>query len=303
MISSKVGSPVTGEDFFDREDEQRQMWEYLGGDDLLLLAPRRVGKTPGVLKRLRKGPVGRFFKRIRKVSLFEFGLELGEGDPWEEVGAALAAALDQPQGQRLILMDEVPVFVLSLLRKDPAGDRARRFLAWFRDLRQQPDRRGGLRWLLAGSIGLDTVASRLRFGDTINDLYLVRLGSFERETARRFLHEMSAAYDFPIADLLSPSKKGYFDYWRQRLEEELGQPDAGLALLILNAAAEDPKGAPRTALNQALAQRIQDPVAKDDRLRYLIDVLENDGYLVEQGRRYRFRSPLLREFWLRRVVP
>ena len=45
MIQSKVGSPVTGDDFFDRESEQRQIWEYLRGDDLLLLAPRRIGKT------------------------------------------------------------------------------------------------------------------------------------------------------------------------------------------------------------------------------------------------------------------
>ena len=45
MIQSKVGPPVTGDDFFDRESEQRRIWEYLRGDDLLLLAPRRVGKT------------------------------------------------------------------------------------------------------------------------------------------------------------------------------------------------------------------------------------------------------------------
>ena len=316
MISSKVGSPVTGKDFFNREIEQQQLWEYLHGDDILLLAPRRVGKTslmirlrdtakvhgleaayvsvaaeadevgfvrklyecvsdldtaPSIVKQLRKGPVSQFFKRIKKVGLATFALELGEGDPWEEIGRGLAQALDSHQGRRLILVDEVPVFVLQLLHKDPSGDRARRFLSWFRDLRQQPNRQGRLRWLLAGSIGLDTVASRLRLGDTINDLYLVRLGPFERATARRFLRELSNAYSFPIPDdvlehllnrigwlipyylqllfrelraecakldalpelivvdrvfdhLLSPSKKGYFDYWRQRLDEELGQP-------------------------------------------------------------------------------
>jgi hypothetical protein len=40
-----------------------------------------------------------------------------------------------------------------------------------------------------------------------------------------------------------------------------------------------------------------------DKVRYLLDVLENDGYLVEEGKRWRFRSPLLREYWLRRVAP
>ena len=395
MIRSRVGSPVSGENFFDRESEQRQLWEYLHGDDVLLLAPRRVGKTSlmyrlrdtagsrgveaaflsvagaedevgfvrklfeavsslssasDILKRLRKGPVGRLMKRFKKLSLLEFGIELGEGDPWEELGAALTEALDRHQGRRLVLIDEVPVFILKLLRKDPSGDRARQFLSWFRDLRQHPDRQGRLRWLLAGSIGLDTVAARLRLGDTINDLYLVHLGAFDRETARRLLRQLSAAYTFPMPegvlehaldrigwlipyylqllfrelrtfcnerdvdadvaavdrvfdDLLSPSKKGYFDFWRQRLHDELGQPDAGLAILILNAAAADPAGAPRSAMEQLLAERIQEPEARRHRLRYLLDVLVNDGYLVEDGRRYRYRSPLLREFWLRRVVP
>lgn len=393
MIQSKVGSPVTGEDFFDREKELRQLWEYIHEDDLLLLAPRRVGKTSlmlrirdtaadhgleasyvtvagaedevgfvrklleavaklvsgsDVLKKLHKGPIGRRLERLRKIKVSGLGFELAEGDPWEDLGAALAEALDQQEGQRLVLVDEMPIFVLNLVREDPSGNRARRFLSWFRELRQNPDRRGGLHWLLAGSIGLDTVTARLRLGDTVNDLYLVRLGPFERDTARLFLSRLSASYSFPIPeatlehvldrvgwlipyylqllfrelrsfcgddtpdvaavdqvfeDLLSASKKGYFDYWRQRLKEELGQPEAGHALLLLNSAAADPSGASRSALKQVLAERIQEPEARDDRLRYLLDVLENDGYLVEHDKRYRFRSPLLREFWLKRVVP
>ncbi len=395
MISSRVGSPVRGDDFFDRETEQRQIWEYLHGDDLLLLAPRRVGKTSlmlrlrdtaaarnleaawvsvagaedevgfvrklyesvsklgsgaEVLKRLRKGPIGRHLRRVRKVSLSGIGFELGEGDPWEDLGAGLAEALDRHHGRRLLLVDEVPVFVLKLVRQDPSGDRARRFLSWFRELRQNPDRQGGLHWLLAGSIGLDTVAARLGFGDTINDLYLVRLGPFDRDTATRFLRRLCASYSFSIRDdalehaldrvgwlipfylqllfrelrtycenrgvtadagavdrvyedLLSASKKGYFDYWRQRLPEELGKPDAGSALLLLNAAVADPNGVARASLEQLLAERIAEPEARSEKLRYLLDVLENDGYLVEERQRYRFRSPLLREFWLRRVVP
>jgi len=35
----------------------------------------------------------------------------------------------------------------------------------------------------------------------------------------------------------------------------------------------------------------------------LLDTLESDGYLVEHDGRFVFRSPLLREFWVRRVLP
>ena len=36
--------------------------------------------------------------------------------------------------------------------------------------------------------------------------------------------------------------------------------------------------------------------------RFLLDVLENDGYLVVDEGRYVFRSPLLRDYWRARVV-
>ena len=194
------------------------------------------------------------------------------------------------------------------------------------------------------------MAARLNLGDTINDLYVLRLGPFDRTTADRLLLELSATYSFPLAekvrahlldrigwlvpyyvqllfrelrahciereatptpgeadavfeDLVSPAKKSYFDYWRQRLNEELGKPDAGHALVLLNAAAQDPKGTSASTLSQGLAEHIQEPARRGESLRYLLDVLEGDGYLVQDGDRYRFRSPLLREFWLRRIVP
>lgn len=400
MVKSKVGPPVTGPDFFDRERELRQYWEHLHGEDLLLLAPRRVGKTslmlrlqdtagergvearylsvagaedeadfvkklyatlpelpsgPGVLNQLRKGPLGSFFKRIKKVEAFKVSLELErldapEEDRWALLGGALAEALDGRDGRSILLVDELPIFVLSLVRQDPSGRRARRFLSWFRELRQHPDRMGRLRWFLAGSIGLDTVAARYNLGDTINDLYLVHLGAFDTETADRLLQELGRTYELPLGEkvrehilqrigwlipyhvqllfselrahcadrgvepsrkavdavfdqLLSPSKKLYFDYWRQRLDEELGRPDSGFALKILNAVAQDPRGMKRKALSPVVGEEVKDPDARDERLRYLLDVLVSDGYLVEQQGRYTFRSPLLREFWLRRIVP
>lgn len=45
-MNNIVGQPVEGEDFFDRQDELRRLWESLQeGNHVLLLAPRRVGKT------------------------------------------------------------------------------------------------------------------------------------------------------------------------------------------------------------------------------------------------------------------
>ncbi len=101
----------------------------------------------------------------------------------------------------------------------------------------------------------------------------------------------------------SYSVRHYFGYWRQRLHEALGKPDDNLAIAILSAAAREPQGVPGGVLELLLSEHVHEPEERDIKLRYLIDVLENDGYLVRDGDRLRFRSSLLREFWQRRVVP
>ncbi len=102
-------------------------------------------------------------------------------------------------------------------------------------------------------------------------------------------------------DLLKPEKKGIFDYWRQRLTEELGKPDSAIAIALLSTVARDPAGSTKLILSQVLSQHVAEVAEREDRLRYLLDVLVNDGYITEESDRFVFRSPLLREFWLRRV--
>lgn len=396
MVRNLVGTPATANDFFDREDEQQEIWSLLDHDHLLLLAPRRVGKTSllrriqekarerdvhavyvsaaeaddevrfvdrlmaavaehdagaKAIRQLRKSPVGNILKRVKGIGVAGFTLELDPlGQEWLAIGETLTEMLDEQQGRWLVLVDELPLFVLALLRLDPTAGRARKFLGWFHSVRQRTDLRGGPRWILAGSIGLDTVAARWNLGDTINDLHLFHLGAFSPAAADGLLRELSSSYDLPLTDearahlirrvgwlipyhlqvlfsrlrrlckergcaassdvideafedLLAPANKAYFDYWRQRLHEELGEPEAGSALVLLAAAAREEAGASRRVLEQSLPAGWAEPAERSEKVRYLLDVLEGDGYLVSEGKRYRFRSPLLREYWLRRVLP
>ena len=215
----------------------------------------------------------------------------------------------------------------------------------------RPRRSKRVRWLLAGSIGLDTVTKRMRFGDTINDLYLFTdFGAFTPEVADQLLDALGKTYDLPLSDpikahirertgwlipyhlqlifatlrehvddrrpkskrvtttdvdavyeqLLSPSKRSYFDHWEQRLHEELGPPDDRLAIELLDAVAKNPEGESAENLKLMLSKHFQNSAERDDRVRYLLDVLQADGYLVEIGGRFLFRSSLLRDFWPRR---
>ena len=237
--------------------------------------------------------------------------------------------------------------MLSLIRQDPTANRARVFLEWLRRHRQGgPGEENPVRWILAGSIGLDTVTRRYDLGDTVNDLKLFQLGAFPPKIADRFLLTLGQNYGLKLSpnvrkelcaragwlipyhlqllfsglrercgdsgkaptravvaevfeDLLSPGHRAYFDFWVQRLTIELGPPQDGFAVAILTACSRDPVGVTRATLEQVIGGRAT-PEVIDKELDWLLDVLVSDGYLVEQGGRYTFRSNLLQGFWQRR---
>ena len=387
-----TGQVVRAGDFFDRENTIRHFWQNLETDNLLLLAPRRVGKSSlmqkmdveapthgfssifvdvsdcvdelrfmqrvltNVLRKhgtaerlwhgLKESWAGRTFGRVESVGVTGiFDFKLSEQDfEWAQVGQDLAKALSGLDDKTLIQIDELPVFLLKLLGKDnPSGQgRVREFLYWMRMVRQTFPH---VRWLLAGSIGLDTIASRLNIADSINDLSIVSLGAFDRPTSHRFLQELATTYNIdlrePVRDhmldrigwlipfyqqllfnelrqqteysvehvdramneLLEPHNRVRFIFWRQRLEDELGRTDADLAAAMLHPASRSPQGVRRAVFSQTLSRWIGDADTREDKVRYLLDVLQNDGYLVETDGYWQFRSPLLREFWQRRIAP
>ncbi len=388
-----IGRPVMGADFFDRDDARKQLWRLLQRHHVLLLAPRRVGKTSVLRQMVReagdhgvdhavylsaadvkseaafvakvfaqsargdddlrralmKGRIGRGLARIGEAELpgVKVAMHALPEDEWELTGEELGEALHSGSKRRVVMVDELPIFVLHLLRQDPNAERARRFLDWFRDLRQGPaDRADPVRWILAGSIGLDAVARRHNLGSTINDLRVQGLGPFDDETASRFLVALAAGADLildratvrrvldlvgpPIpfylqvifsaldelrpergartvadvdtayASLLEPQAQLYFDPWVQRLAEELGRPQHRRAEELLTACARNPAGASATELAVLLGRHLRDPGERSRELAWLLQVLQTDGYLVLQDDRYSFRSPLIRDYWLRR---
>ena len=391
MLQNVTGQVVEGDNFFDRQVEIARFWRALETDNVLLLAPRRVGKS-SVLRRMKADAelhdfasvyvdvsdcgdelrfvervyaailehhgsaeqlwsgikeswLGKTIGRVKKAGAAGFAIEFSSDESnWARMGEELAEALDRLDGKTLIQVDELPVFALKLLNRgdDTEQSRIREFLYWLRRLRQSYPQ---VRWMLTGSIGLDTVASRLNIADSINDLRVETLGAFDAATAHALLETLARAYgleleetvrdhilvrvgwpvpfylqlifdkirdcwkpgiadvDGAIDTLLDPRHKGLFDYWRQRLRDELGRPDADYAAALLHPASRAPEGVRHSIFQQALTPAIPDAGARDEKLRYLLDVLQNDGYLVEEAKRWRFLSPLLREYWLRRVAP
>ncbi len=435
FVRNVVGSPVVGEDFFDREDDRTRLWERLDTDSVLLLAPRRVGKT-SVLYRMQDeaqahgfcavygtvarhgdelafiralydaldqhqdgrsvveralAAVGRLLRRVEALTLRDLTVQLGAGD-WRTAGDALLRALRErrpggdPQARWLLMVDELPVFVSTLLRAGQVGSsvggaapgasvaeplpalspqptsagvaRARGFLDWLRDARQDRRAQAQVRWLVAGSVGLDTIARRHGLGSTINDLRVERLGALSRPLAVALLKRLATTYrltlttavvervlertgwlipyhlqlvfsalrdraswrarggsadagevlaaPLTVADvdraydtLLAPQHRAYFDPWRQRLDTELGPVDAERALALLEVIVRDPRGATEDTVQHRARAAGADQVTTA----YLLDALEADGYVTREGERWRFRSPLLADYWRASVLP
>ncbi len=106
MVAIKVGSPVRGEDFFDREREQRRLWQHLATDHVLLLAPRRVGKTSLMLK----------LADDAAAKGFEGTLEAARPGPGRARAAASLSARGLQSDGHLVEVDEKYRFRSPMLR-------------------------------------------------------------------------------------------------------------------------------------------------------------------------------------------
>ncbi|UAA37753.1 ATP-binding protein [Paraneptunicella aestuarii] len=386
-IRISIGSPAEGNNFYGREQEQTEIWEKTGADNLLMLAPRRIGKT-SLLKRLRdtahaqnasvyycsfadcieeeacidhlyrtlnlpnwKKHVQRFSSTLKQITKVNTnGIELGSGQKkdWQATAQHFSAQVDNLDngGKRIIVcVDELPIFILALLKQENGKERVRHFLNWFRSLRQAYNHK--IKWILAGSIGLDTITARHNMGDTINDLVSFPLGEFPEHIASEFVKALLTSYNKVISDevnqyllskigwkipyylqllvehikklntsgavtiedvnqafveLLKPANRNYFDYWHQRLNEQLGPPDNQHAVLLLNHISRSANGVQKATLKQALEHKTGKLTQEDNLLRYLLDMLENDGYIIESNGRYQFRLSLLGEYWKNRYA-
>lgn len=236
-------------------------------------------------------------------------------------------------------LDELPLALRRLAGLGPTGDaresedglrRVDAFLSWLRHARQRPNSR--VRWVLAGSVGLDTLARRWGLSEQIQDLRLLRLGALSEAEALAFVgwaadrlrlalppaapSEIVRAVGWPI-----PFHLGL-------VVQELADRRGGASDTEIHAAVDALLERDRrthfdpwdqrldrqfTSAQARLARRLLASASRDARgnslphlrLRlepdfgFVCDALVHDGCLVESDARIQFRSPLLRRWWQR----
>lgn len=377
-----MGRLAQGPAFFDREEILKRAWDLLKTSNLLLLAPRRVGKS-SLLNHMREhGEVQGFatlylsvpdaedeldfikrlvrafrdtdwaanswlakFKKqlphdleiVVKASLLELK---AKNFDWRRPAEELEILLKEADSHTLLLIDELPLLIGSIVQQDPSGSRADRFLHWLKRLREQYRPR----WFFAGSIGLDSIARKLKLSGTIHDLQLIELGAFSPVKAREYLigrgryHDWNltsetidailTAVEWPIPFHLNlvfeelrvavsehsapPSPalvevavkklmvhgRTHFDHWDERLQKMLDARFPQYCEVILSLACRKMQGVEVTTLDLRLSEDVSNDRERADMLRQLLDLLISDGYLIREAETIRFRSALLRRYWL-----
>lgn len=108
---------------------------------------------------------------------------LGRVDP-VQFAETLIDALSQSEKNTVIIIDEISYFFLALAEKD--AQEAHRFAYQLRALQSRYKK---VRWLITGSIGLDTIARRYDIQGAFVDFEVFPLEAFTPDQARSYLRD------------------------------------------------------------------------------------------------------------------
>ena len=174
-----VGGVPRGEDFFDRGKLVAEILYTLKSSSVMLLGPRRFGKTAVMHKLIDDQAKYSIFSMIYKNCQPMTGAE----EFWTMIQKELGA---WQKGDSLVIeLDEFPSLLETILKKGDMED-VSIFLAKFRDLRQDPDRGRLLRFIIAGSTSVDIFLREVGF-DLMGDMRRMEIGPFDPAAAHRFL--------------------------------------------------------------------------------------------------------------------
>ena len=167
--------------------------------DVVALVAQQVHSVRPLASRF-ASTMARWAANVEEVSAYEFRLKIRAGldaGNWRRHGEELFEACANEPRPVLIVLDELPIFLLSLLRRKRGRDRVDEFLTWLRAVQQNVVGRG-LTFIASGSIGLVPLASRLGIPDRINHLHAFRLQPWNRDTSAECLARLATSHGLTL---------------------------------------------------------------------------------------------------------
>ena len=147
------------------------------------------------------------FRSIDRISAKEFALhfrsELNPGT-WRRHGERLISLCAKHDKPVLIVIDEMPIFLVRLLSYEDGVRRTDEFLSWLRAVFQTVDGRYPV-LIVSGSIGLAPLVQRLGLSDRINYLDPIRLLPWSREDSIECFEVLAKSYGLSVDDGVASS--------------------------------------------------------------------------------------------------
>ena len=143
-------------------------------------------------------------ENIEEISAFEFRVRVRAGlsGRWQRYGTELIGSCADHDKRVLLVIDELPIFLLRMLRDDEGAGRVDEFLSWLRGVLQGLGSQSPV-LIVSGSIGLAPLVQRLGIPDRINHLYPFRLGPWSRQASVECFERLAESLGLSIEDGVS----------------------------------------------------------------------------------------------------
>lgn len=138
-------------------------------------------------------------ENIEEIRASEFRLKIRAelSGRWRRYGAELIESCASHDRPVLLVIDELPIFLMRMLRDDEGARRVDEFLSWLRGLFQGFGRKSPVLFV-SGSIGLAPLVQRLGIPDRINYLYPFRLGPWSRQASVECFERLAQSHTLLI---------------------------------------------------------------------------------------------------------
>ncbi|HQU85442.1 MAG TPA: hypothetical protein PKY59_20035 [Pyrinomonadaceae bacterium] len=155
-----------------------------------------------------------FRKNFEEIDLYVAKVKLRDAirEDWQIKGKEIFNKVAESESVVIFILDEFPMMLDSML-KNGRKEEAKTLLKWFRSLRLSPDLQDKVRFVIAGSIGIDHVLNQLGEIASINDFEKLKLEPFSAKTANDFLDELCTTHSLPLIDEV-----------KSKLFESVGKP-------------------------------------------------------------------------------
>jgi uncharacterized protein len=152
------------------------------------------------MNRAAKELVSKVRGSVDEIEAFDARIKLREAitPNWRELARSFMNSIAAVGHPIVFFLDELPM-LLDHLCKTPEGKAdAIALLRWLRELRQNPQMHN-LRFVLAGSIGIERILNQIGEIATINDFERMKLQPFPIRVAEQFLDALAASYRLPLS--------------------------------------------------------------------------------------------------------